>query len=79
MQVLVSRDGRQFNNKSTAAVELRIGKDATVVAFCDALGDCQAQAVAATVLGTVQALERLEQFVRIAHVETDSMVVDGHA
>ena len=42
------------------------------------LGDRQAQAMAAPLLGAVQALERLEQLVRIAHVESDPVVADVH-
>src|SRR5207342_3429832 len=64
----------QVEMERAALAGLGFCPDATAMAFDDALHDRKADAVASALVDPVQAVEWLEQLVRITHVETGAVV-----
>ena len=68
------RCGARVNRKTAPSPTGALGPDPAAVAADDALHDRQPDAGALEVAGGVQALERLEQLVGVAHVEPGAVV-----
>src|SRR5690606_19668530 len=67
---------RQFDEEGTALPGPRLGPDAPAMALGHPPRDRETESVAAALVAAMQALERQEQLVSIAHVETASVVGD---
>src|SRR5439155_22561845 len=62
--------------ESRAVAQLRLGPDPATMFVDDALYGGQTQAVPGKLVGAMQAMEHAEEFVFVAHVKTDAIVVD---
>src|SRR5690606_15165566 len=76
IQVATGR-GRQVDEKGAALAGTRRAPDPAPMALGDQLRDRQAEAVAAPLFRSMQALEGNEQLVSITHVETAAGIVHG--